>query len=189
MRAMFATLRPLLFRLDPERAHDLTFAALRPGSGRAPAPTIRSCATTLAGLALPNPIGLAAGFDKDARVPGAMLRLGFGFVEIGTVTPRPQAGNPRPRIFRLVADRAVINRLGFNNGGVAAARRRGCAASRRAASSGSISARTRTAPTASPIMSPGVARRRALADYVTVNISSPNTPGLRGLQTPASSPR
>jgi len=117
---MFATLRPLLFRLDPERAHALTLAALRTGlTPHAPAddPIL---ATTLAGLGLPNPIGLAAGFDKNAEVPGAMLRLGFGFVETGTVTPLPQAGNPRPRVFRLADDDAVINRLGFNNAGLAA---------------------------------------------------------------------
>ena len=113
----------------------------------------------MAGLDFPSPVGLAAGFDKDAEVPEQMLGLGFGFVEVGTVTPQPQAGNPKPRLFRLSEDRAVINRMGFNNhgpgGGVRAAAR--CAIAR-AASSASISAPTRTAPTGSPIMSRACAR-------------------------------
>ena len=183
MPAMFVTLRPLLFRLDPERAHNLTLAALELGLGpRAPAddPIL---ATTLAGLALPNPLGLAAGFDKDARVPGAMLKLGFGFVEIGTVTPRPQAGNPRPRVFRLVAEHAVINRLGFNNGGVAAALDR-LRAKRPAGVVGvNIGANKDSADRVADYAF-GAAAAAPLADYLTVNISSPNTPGLRGLQDP-----
>ena len=111
-----------------------------------------------------------------------MLGLGFGFVEVGTLTPRPQAGNPKPRLFRLAEDRAVINRMGFNNRGQAAAAARLARRGRGAGSSASISAPTRTARTGSPTMPPGVAAMAPLADYLTVNISSPNTPGLRALQ-------
>jgi len=180
---VFAALRPLLFRLDPERAHDLTIAALETGFGPRARTGDPILATTLAGLALPNPVGLAAGFDKDARVPGAMLRMGFGFVEVGTVTPRAQAGNPKPRVFRLVADAAVINRLGFNNGGVAAAVAR--LAANRAA--GIVGVNIGANKDSTDRIADYVAAARAVqtvADYVTVNISSPNTPGLRGLQDP-----
>ncbi len=180
---MFAALRPLLFRLDPERAHDLTLAALATGLAPTASRDDPILATTLAGLALPNPLGLAAGFDKDARVPGAMLRLGFGFVEVGTVTPRPQAGNPRPRVFRLVASQAVINRLGFNNGGVAAAVAR--LRSRRPA--GIVGVNIGANKDSVDRVADYAAGARAaapLADYLTVNVSSPNTPGLRGLQNP-----
>lgn len=180
---MFATLRPLLFRLDPERAHDLTLAALSTGlgpRGRADDPIL---ATALGRLALPNPLGLAAGFDKDARVPGAMLRMGFGFVEIGTVTPRPQVGNPRPRVFRLVAAAAVINRLGFNNGGVAAALAR-LRAARPAGIVGVNIGANKDSPDRVADYAYGAAAARDIADYLTVNVSSPNTPGLRGLQDP-----
>ena len=141
-----------------------------------------SLAVEVAGLRFPSPVGLAAGFDKDAEVPDAMLGLGFGFVEVGTVTPLPQAGNPKPRLFRLAEDQAVINRMGFNNQRPGGGARAASAGANGAASSGSTSAPTRTAPTASPIMSRAFGRLRRLADYLTVNISSPNTPGLRGLQ-------
>ena len=181
---MFAALRPVLFRLDPERAHDLTLAALATGLGPRGRPDDPILATTVAGLALPNPLGLAAGFDKDARVPAAMLRMGFGFVEIGTVTPRPQVGNPRPRVFRLVAERAVINRLGFNNGGIAAAVAR-LAARRPAAGivGVNIGANKDSVDRVADYAS-GARAARGVADYLTVNVSSPNTPGLRGLQDP-----
>ncbi len=180
---MFATLRPLLFRLDPERAHALTIAALATGLGPRGHGDDPILATRLAGLDLPNPLGLAAGFDKDARVPGAMLRLGFGFVEVGTVTPRPQAGNPRPRVFRLVASGAVINRLGFNNGGVAAALAR-LRARRPAGVVGvNIGANKDSADRVADYAF-GAAAAANVADYLTVNVSSPNTPGLRGLQDP-----
>lgn len=180
---MFAALRPVLFRLDPERAHDLTLAALATGLGPRGRPDDPILATTVAGLALPNPLGLAAGFDKDARVPAAMLRMGFGFVEIGTVTPRPQVGNPRPRVFRLVAERAVINRLGFNNGGVAAAVAR-LAARRPAGIVGVNIGANKDSVDRVADYAFGARAARGVADYLTVNVSSPNTPGLRGLQDP-----
>lgn len=182
---MFATLRPLLFKLDAETAHGLTIAALRSGLGpRAGAddPILR---TSVAGLDLPNPIGLAAGFDKNAEVPDAMLRLGFGFVEVGTVTPVAQAGNPRPRIFRLPEAGGVINRLGFNNEGLEAAVVRLRA---RAARSGivgvNLGANKDSADRAADYVT-GVRAAAALARYLTINISSPNTPGLRALQDSA----
>jgi dihydroorotate dehydrogenase len=181
--AVFALLRPALFCLDPERAHALTIAALAAGLGPHGATDDPILTTRLAGLMLPNPVGLGAGFDKDARVPGAMLAMGFGFVEVGTVTPRPQDGNPKPRIFRLAADEAVINRLGFNNGCVSAAVAR-LAAKRPAGIVGvNIGANK---DSADRIVDYVTAARavRAVADYITVNISSPNTPGLRGLQDP-----
>ena len=180
---MFALARPLLFRLDPERAHTLTIAALATGLGPRGTPDDPILSTSLAGLALPNPLGLAAGFDKDARVPAAMLAMGFGFVEVGTLTPRPQAGNPRPRVFRLVAERAVINRLGFNNGGIAAALAR-LRARRPAGVVGVNLGANKDSADRVADYAFGAAEAAGVADYLTVNISSPNTPGLRGLQDP-----
>ncbi len=180
---MFATLRPLLFRLDPERAHALTLAALATGLGPRGALDDLILATTVAGLALPSPVGLAAGFDKDARVAGAMLKLGFGFVEVGTVTPRPQHGNPRPRVFRLIADDAVINRLGFNNSGLAAALAR-LKARRPAGIVGINLGANKDSIDRIADYAFGAAAAGGVADYLTVNVSSPNTPGLRGLQDP-----
>src|SRR5262245_45060225 len=120
--ALYDLTRPLLFGLDPERAHELTLRALEAGIYPRPAEPDHPClATTAWGLQLPNPLGIAAGYDKDARVPDALIGMGLGHVEVGTVTPRPQTGNPRPRVFRLVRDKALINRLGFNNRGHAAA--------------------------------------------------------------------
>ena len=119
---LYKFLRPFAFALDAETAHRATISLLklRIGTAFTPlAPVGPSLHTTVAGLNFPNPVGLAAGFDKDAEVPDAMLGLGFGFVEVGTVTPKPQAGNPKPRLFRLEEDRAVINRMGFNNQGQA----------------------------------------------------------------------
>lgn len=177
---------PMLRRLDPECAHEATLAALAMGlAGHArwrPDPMLR---VTRFGLDFPHPLGLAAGFDKDARVAGRMLALGFGFVEIGTVTPRPQPGNPRPRIFRLPADGALINRLGFNNKGLEVAGAR--LAARRGR--GIVGANIGRNKDSSDAVADYVAGFRALAphaDYVTVNISSPNTPGLRDLQAVAS---
>ena len=175
---MFNALRPLLFALDPETAHGLTLgalAALPPGRGPATDPRLE---TRFAGLAFPTPIGLAAGFDKNARVWRQMLGLGFGFVEVGTLTPRPQTGNPRPRIFRLRDDEAVINRLGFNNGGLDAALPRLARNSRLGVNVGANKDSVdRIADYAT-----GVRAVAGKAAWITLNISSPNTPGLRGLQ-------
>ncbi len=178
--SLFDLARPALFRLDPERAHGLTLAALR----FAPPRTVRHdpvLATRVAGLDFPSPVGLAAGFDKDAEVPDAMLGLGFGFVEVGTLTPLPQAGNPRPRLFRLVEDEAVINRMGFNNQGQAAALARLRRRKRRGIVGVNIGANKDAADRIADYVA-GVRTMAGVGDYLTVNISSPNTPGLRGLQ-------
>jgi dihydroorotate dehydrogenase len=174
--------------LDPEDAHLTTIAALKAGLGpSAPAedPALR---IDLAGLRLPNPIGLAAGFDKNAEVPGAMLAAGFGFVECGTVTPLPQAGNPRPRLFRLSQDRAVINRMGFNNQGLdrfaANLGRRGAVAAQQGLVGANIGANKDATDRIGDYVT-ALSRLWGLADYFTVNVSSPNTPGLRALQTGA----
>ena len=172
-----------LRRLDPEDAHRLTIEALARGLGPVDsAPADPVLATTLAGLNLPNPIGLAAGFDKDARASGPLLAAGFGFVECGTTTPRAQAGNPRPRLFRLAADRAVINRMGFNNAGAEAF---ATALRSRSLTSGivgaNVGANKDSADRALDYVR-GLERLWTLADYFTLNVSSPNTPGLRDLQ-------
>jgi len=175
--------RWLMFRFDPETAHGLAIKGLKSGS----LPGIAADAhprlsVSVAGLTFPNPLGVAAGFDKNAEVPDALLRLGFGFTEIGTVTPRAQPGNPRPRIFRLAADRAVINRLGFNNEGHDAAWHRLDARHRTGIVGVNIGANKDTDDKAADYVA-GLERFYALASYFTVNISSPNTPGLRDLQT------
>ncbi len=179
---MYRLLRPLIFRLDAERAHRATIAGLKLMPKRR-APTFAgSLTTSVAGLDFPSPVGLAAGFDKDGEVPAAMLGFGFGFVEVGTVTPRPQSGNPTPRLFRLVEDDAVINRMGFNNRGQEAAVRR---LARRDPADGvvgiNIGANKDSADRVADYAD-GVRAMGPLADYLTVNISSPNTPGLRDLQ-------
>jgi len=174
-----------LHLLDPEDAHGLTIIGLEAGLGpidRArPDPVL---ATSLAGLSLPSPIGLAAGFDKNAQVPDAMLASGFGFVECGTVTPLPQAGNPRPRLFRLTADQAVINRMGFNNAGLETFAGRLAARPRKGVVGANIGANKEAVDRIGDYVT-GLTRLWGLADYFTVNISSPNTPGLRALQTKA----
>lgn len=175
---MFDLVRPLLFGLDPETAHGLTLSALAALPARAAAPADPVLATRIAGLELPTPIGLAAGFDKDARAWRQMLGMGFGFVEVGTLTPRPQAGNPKPRIFRLPEDRAVINRLGFNNGGLAAALPRLAAHPQLGVNVGAN--KDSVDRIADYALAVGAVRDRAA--WITLNISSPNTPGLRGLQ-------
>ena len=171
----------LLRAMDPERAHELSLAALAAGLGPRAKADPPMLATRLAGLPLTNPIGLAAGFDKDARAPAALLAAGFGFVECGTVTPRPQAGNPRPRLFRLVEDGAVINRMGFNNAGLEAFTGR-IAKDRRGGPVGAnVGANKDTADRTADYVA-GLRRLWPLADYFTLNVSSPNTPGLRDLQ-------
>ena len=171
-----------LRRLDPETAHDLTIKALKAGIGpRAWRTEQPELAIDLCGLALPNCVGLAAGFDKNAEVPDAMLGAGFGFVECGTVTPLPQAGAPRPRIFRLSEDRGVINRLGFNNHGLDAYAARLSGRPRRGIVGANIGA-NKDSPDRIGDYVTGLTRLWGLADYFAVNISSPNTPGLRDLQ-------
>jgi len=183
MSAFEAIGRRLLFTLDPERAHGLSIAALRSGLPVASAPPSDSrLAVSVCGLAFPNPLGMAAGYDKNAEVPDALLGLGFGFAEVGTITPMPQPGNPKPRIFRLTEDGAVINRLGFNNEGHAAVERRLSARRGRAGIVGvNIGANKDSADRIADYEA-GVARFAALASYLTVNVSSPNTPGLRTMQ-------
>jgi dihydroorotate dehydrogenase len=176
-----------LYRFDPERAHHLALWALEHGlvASRANSddPIL---ATTLWSLPFANPVGLAAGFDKDGRVIDAMLGLGFGFVEAGTVTPRPQPGNPKPRLFRLNEDRAVINRLGFNSGGALAFAermlRRQAGGRRRAGIVGINVGKNRDTADGAADYVIGVKALARFADYLVVNISSPNTPGLRALQ-------
>jgi dihydroorotate dehydrogenase len=193
--------RPFLHALDPEDAHAVAVVALKFAPLPRAARDDRRLAVRALGLNFPNPVGVAAGFDKNAEVPDALLRLGFGFVEVGTITPLPQAGNPRPRVFRLEADGGVINRLGFNSQGADAVLKR-------------LAARAQT-PALAALASPGrggawgsgivginigankdapdrvadyvrlIERFASVASYVVVNISSPNTPGLRNLQQAA----
>jgi len=174
---------PLLRLLPPEPAHRLTIRALAAGlAPRSASLDPASLAITLWGRRFPNPIGLAAGFDKNAEVPDAMLGFGFGFVECGTVTPRPQPGNPRPRLFRLTEDRALVNRLGFNNEGLDAARGRLAARRGRPGLVGANIGKNKDSTDAIVDYVAGVAALAPLADYLVVNVSSPNTPGLRDLQ-------
>jgi dihydroorotate dehydrogenase len=183
--AMFDLARPVLFALDPETAHELTLKSLEMGVyPRCAAPDDAALAVSLGGLTFPNPLAIAAGFDKDARVPDAILGMGCGFAEVGTTTPLPQPGNPAPRIFRLVADHGVINRLGFNNEGHAAALARLAARPRRGIVGVNIGANKDSADRAADYVA-GIDKFYDVASYFTVNISSPNTPGLRDLQAPA----
>ncbi|MBN9069324.1 MAG: dihydroorotate dehydrogenase (quinone), partial [Rhizobiales bacterium] len=170
--------RHLLFALDPETAHGLSIAALKSGVPLcSAAPSTGRLATRIAGIDFPNPLGMAAGYDKNADVPDALLRLGFGFAEVGTITPQPQPGNPRPRIFRLPRDGAVINRLGFNNEGhekvLARLHRR-----RRGGVVGVNIGANKDSADRIADYELGVRRFAGVASYLTVNISSPNTPGL-----------
>lgn len=170
-----------LRRLDPETAHTLAIRALAlvplPPAPRDD-PILR---TRLAGLDLPSPVGLAAGLDKNGEALGGLSRLGFGFVECGSVTPRPQAGNPKPRLFRLSEDKAVINRMGFNNAGLEAFAARLARRPRGVVVGANLGANKDTEDKAADYVA-GLIRLRGLADYFTVNVSSPNTPGVRALQ-------
>lgn len=181
MSALHGLATRALRALDPEDAHGWAIRGLKLGLGPVAAADDSILAGNLAGLPIPNVVGLAPGFDKDAEVFGPMLRAGFGFVECGTVTPRPQAGNPRPRLFRLSEDRAVINRMGFNNRGLEAfashLARRGPGVI-----GANIGANKDSADRIGDYVS-GLRRLWGLASYFTINISSPNTPGLRALQT------
>jgi len=186
MQLPYGLVRPLLFRLDAETAHRLTLRLLR----AMPATTVEagpaSLRTTVAGLKFENPVGIAAGFDKNVEALNPLLRLGFGFVEAGTVTPRAQPGNPKPRMFRLVEDEAVINRLGFNNDGLDAALDRLRARAWHLGPRGVVGinlgankeSRDRIRDYAI-----GVERTAPFVDYISINISSPNTPELRALQS------
>ena len=188
--AIYPFLRPMIFMLDTERAHRLSILGLKNAPINAPPRSPPALAIRVAGLTFPNPVGLAAGFDKDGEVPQKMLGLGFGFSEVGTLTPLPQSGNPKPRIFRLAADEAVINRLGFNNGGQQAAAKRlanrkksgGPSTSPRAGIIGIYIGANKDSDDRIADYEAGVHAMAPLADYQTINISSPNTPGLRALQ-------
>jgi dihydroorotate dehydrogenase len=173
----------LLLALPPERAHDIAVKSLQLGLyPRADAPDDKRLAQRVFGLDFPNPVGMAAGFDKDARVPRELLAMGFGFVEVGTLTPRAQSGNPSPRMFRSLTDRAVINRLGFNNEGQEAALGR-----LRDPSKGIVGVNLGAGRDSKDRIADyveGLRRMAEVASYVTINISSPNTPGLRDLQAP-----
>jgi dihydroorotate dehydrogenase len=174
--------RPLLRALDPEDAHSLAIRALKMAPRRRPPRDDSRLAVRAFGLNFPNPVGMAPGFDKNAEVPDALLGQGFGFVEIGTVTPLPQAGNPRPRLFRLDPDQAVINRLGFNSQGAAAALTRLAARANLGGIVGvNIGANKDSTDRASDYVRL-IEQVAPVASYVTLNISSPNTPGLRELQ-------
>lgn len=183
MSGLFGLGQALLMALDPEKAHDLTLKSLELGVyPRALRPDDPRLKQTVFGLDFPNPLGMAPGFDKDARVPQQLLDMGFGFVEVGTLTPRAQRGNPAPRIFRSHADRAVVNRLGFNNEGQDAALRRLAKRPRGIIGINLGTNRDSTDRIADYV--DGIRRMAPVASYFTINISSPNTPGLRDLQTP-----
>ena len=191
---LFDLMRPALFMLDPERAHRLTIRALK----SAPAALLRkqaagadgTLAMNVAGIRFPNPVGMAAGFDKDGEVPDALLQLGFGFAEVGSITPRPQIGNAKPRLYRLVEDRAIINRMGFNNGGgeaaaIRLARRGNRRGDRRTNRRGVIGINIGANKDSADRIADYAAMTELMArhaTYLAVNISSPNTPGLRALQ-------
>jgi dihydroorotate dehydrogenase len=179
---LYPMLRPLVFMLDAERAHGLTLAALKLMPGSSGPVEDRRLEVPVAGLDFPNAVGLAAGFDKNAEVYRQMLELGFGFVEVGTITPLPQPGNLRPRLFRLSEDRAVINRMGFNNEGLEPAKRRLGNRNRRRGIVGVNIGANKDSGDRIGDYAAGVRAMAPLADYLTVNISSPNTPGLRALQ-------
>ena len=182
---LFRFIRPAVFALDSEKGHRLAIATLKAMPSRGGRSSLAQAglgAIEVAGLSFPNPIGVAAGFDKDAEVPDALLGMGFGFTEVGSITPLPQAGNPKPRLFRLVEDQAVINRMGFNNAGAEPALERLSARLGRRGIVGVNIGANKDSPdriadyaTMARLMTP-------YASYLAVNVSSPNTPGLRALQ-------
>jgi dihydroorotate dehydrogenase len=178
----YPMLRPLVFAMDAERAHRMTIAALKLLPGRSGPVADSRLETEVAGLRFPNPVGLAAGFDKNAEVYRQILELGFGSAEVGTITPRPQEGNPKPRLFRLAEDRAVINRMGFNNEGLDAAAKRLAGRRRGRGIVGVNVGANKDSADRIADYAAGVRAMAPLADYLTINISSPNTPGLRALQ-------
>jgi dihydroorotate dehydrogenase len=179
-------LRSALFALDAERAHRLTIQSLKiwgaMGTVFASKMDVNN-PVEVAGLVFPNRVGLAAGLDKDAEAIPGLFALGFGAVEVGTLTPRPQPGNAKPRLFRLVEDEAVINRMGFNNGGIDSALARVAALRQRAGVLGINVGANRDSPDRVADYALGVGKAAPLADYITINVSSPNTPGLRDLQS------
>jgi len=175
---------PLLDRVDPERAHRMAIAALKTGVIRGDGrPDPSSLSQTLFGLRFPNPVGLAAGFDKDGEVYRQTLNLGFGFVELGSVTPKAQPGNPRPRLFRLTQDRAVINRMGFNNHGIEAMAERLRGRNPARGIVGINLGKNKDQTDAAADYAAGTRVLGPFADYLVINVSSPNTPGLRALQS------
>ncbi|MEQ5788093.1 quinone-dependent dihydroorotate dehydrogenase [Erythrobacter sp. NFXS35] len=179
---LFRLLKPALFALDSETGHRLAIKGLKALPLRAPMPVPGALGVEVAGLSFPNPVGVAAGFDKDAEVPDALLGLGFGFTEVGSITPLPQAGNPQPRLFRLVEDGAVINRMGFNNAGAEAALERIRA---RAGRTGIVGVNIGANKDSDDRIADYAVMARLMApfsSYLCVNVSSPNTPGLRALQ-------
>jgi dihydroorotate dehydrogenase len=179
---LYPLIRPLVFALDAERAHRATINALWAVPASRPPEFPASLHSRVAGIDFASPVGLAAGFDKNAEVPEEMLNLGFGFVEVGTLTPRAQSGNPRPRLFRLREDRAIINRLGFNNDGQPAAFDRLLRCTHVHGVIGvNVGANKDSEDRIADYVS-GVRSMGEVARYITINISSPNTPGLRGLQ-------
>ncbi|CAN5193285.1 quinone-dependent dihydroorotate dehydrogenase [soil metagenome] len=182
IRAFDALSLPLMRLFDPEAAHGLAIQGLKLLPAAQPRPDDPKLAVRAFGLNFPNPIGIAPGFDKNAEVPDALLRLGFGFAEIGTVTPKPQAGNARPRIFRLERDEAIINRLGFNNDGADAVLRRLAARAQHGGIVGvNVGANKDSADRTDDYVRL-IETFAPVASYFTVNVSSPNTPGLRNLQ-------
>jgi dihydroorotate dehydrogenase len=177
-----ALMRPLLFGLDPETAHEWSITALRKVPLPPATPDDPRLASKAFGLAFPNPLGLAAGFDKNGEIADAILRLGFGFTEVGTITPLPQKGNPRPRLFRLTSDQAVVNRLGFPSQGHAAVHARLAARANQPGIVGVNLGANKDSSDRIQDYVQGIEAFADVADYFTINISSPNTPGLRDLQ-------
>lgn len=177
--------RPMLFFMEPERAHDVTLRSLESGMfGWSTKPDDARLGVDIWQGHIPNPIGIAAGFDKNGRVPDVMIRVGFGFAEIGTITPRPQVGNPKPRVLRLIRDRALINRLGFNNAGHMRVKARLKLRDKGGWMGVNVGANKETEDRTADYVK-GIETFYDDANYFMVNISSPNTPGLRDLQAPA----